>query len=166
MAISLNGIIARENNKEDFFSDDNWITFVELCSKSGCMIWGRKTYEVVRGWEKEYSESISDIKKVIISSDKNFIIKEGYIKATSPKDALNLLSKQGFKEVILSGGSRLNTSFAKEGLIDEIILNVNSIVVGKGIPLFSPEEFDLKLELMETKKIKNNLIQLRYKVEK
>ena len=60
----------------------------------------------------------------------------------------------------------MNTAFAKLGLIDEVILNVEPIIEGKGIPLFKPEVFELKLELIEMKKSKGKTIQLHYKVVK
>lgn len=166
MAISLNGIIARENNEEDFLSHDNWNTFVKLAHKTACMIWGRKTHEVVKSWGKKYLDDIRDVKKVIVSSDKDFELEEGYLRAFSPQDALDKLQKEGFREVILSGGSGLNSSFAKEGFIDEIILNVEPVIIGKGIPLFSSQEFDLNLQLISSTNISENIVQLHYKVKK
>jgi len=166
MAISANGIIARENNEEDFLSHEDWDTFVELAHKTGCIIWDRKTHEVVKTWGKEYQAEIKDVRKIVVSSDSNFEVGEGYERVTTPEDAIQKLSEEGFKEVILSGGAKLNTSFAKTGLIDEVILNVDSVVVGKGIPLFSPDDFDLKLNLVTAKKIRENIVQFYYKAEK
>jgi hypothetical protein len=48
MAISLNGMVARENDDTDFLAHDNWEIFVELAYQVGAMIWGRKTHEIVR----------------------------------------------------------------------------------------------------------------------
>lgn len=167
MTISLNGIIARENNEEDFLSDYNWGTFVELAHKAGCTIWGRKTYDVVTStYSKELLDTIKDIKKIIVSTDNEFNPKDGFKSAKSPKDALEKSEKLGFKEVILSGGSNLNSSFVKENLIDEIIVNVEPVIIGKGIPLFSISDFDLKLSEPEIEKKLNGIIQLRYKVKK
>jgi len=38
MAISVNGIIARENGEEDFLSHANWIEFAKFSNKVGCLI--------------------------------------------------------------------------------------------------------------------------------
>lgn len=165
MAISLNGVIARENNEEDFLSHANWITFVELVNKTGCMIWGRRTHEVVRTWEKEYWDEIKNVKKIIISSDKNLYLEETCVQASSPKDALKKLSDDRFESVILSGGSTLNNSFLKEDLINEIILNIEPVVIGKGIPVFKLDGFkDAKLEFLEMQKLEEGIVQLKYKV--
>lgn len=165
MAISLNSIIARENNEEDFLSHDNWLTFVELANKAGCMIWGRRTHEVVRTWEGQYWNEIKHIKKVIVSSGSDLKLEEGCTAANSPQEALQKLSKDGFDNVILSGGSRLNSSFAKAGLIDEVIINIEPVIIGKGITLFYPDEFNLNLELLNTKTLENRIAQLHYRVK-
>ncbi len=164
MAISVNGVIAREDNEEDFLSHDNWNILVKLAHKTGCMIWGRKTYEIVRRWDKQYLDDIKDEEKVVVSNDPRFSLESGYLLARSPKEVFDMLRKRGFNKVILSGGATVNSSFAEEGLIDEIVFNIEPVVVGKGIPLFSPRNFDLKL--LEIRKINKRIIQLHYKVAK
>ncbi len=165
MAISLNGIIARENNEEDFLSDVNWKTLVELTHKTGCVIWGHKTHEIVRTWEKKYWDEIKDIRKVILGSSPIKNLEKDCIQATSPKDAIQKLTKENFKEILLSGGSTLNSSFLKEGLVDEIILNIEPAVIGGGIPVFKLENFDdVKLEILNMKRLEEDIVQLSYKV--
>lgn len=54
----------------------------------------------------------------------------------------------------------------KEDLIDEIYLDVEPLVFGKGIPIFREADFEYELELMEIKKLNKNTIQLHYRVKK
>ena len=165
MSMSVNGFIARENNDEDFISDNNWGTFVDLTHKTGCLIWGRKTLEVVKDWEESYLNQLNGIKKIIVSNKKLDLDKD-YELANSPKQALEILKKSGYTEVILCGGSINNSSFAKENLIDEIIFNIEAVIIGKGIPIFCSDSFDLNLKLKEINKISKNIIQLHYIVNK
>ncbi|OIN89817.1 hypothetical protein COW80_00940 [Candidatus Beckwithbacteria bacterium CG22_combo_CG10-13_8_21_14_all_01_47_9] len=164
MAISLNGIIATPDNQEEFLSHANWDEFIKVVQKRGCLIWGRKTYELVRLWPKSYLEPFKNIVKVVISRDKNLKLDSGFVLADSPQTALKLLKDKSFKEVILTGGSTNNSAFAKLGLIDEVILDIEGVIVGKGIPLFNPEEFELKLQLKSVKKVTENILQVCYKV--
>lgn len=165
MAMSADGMIATEDNGEDFLSHQNWLTFVELAHDAGCMIWGRKTHDIVRGWDKEYLLELSDVMKVIVSKDASFSIEEGYHLARSPKEALEILKKGDFETVILTGGSKVNASFAKEGLIDEVLLNIEPTLVGRGIPLFSDQSLDMHLRLLSSKDL-GGIVQLHYEVEK
>jgi len=163
MAMSLNGQIARPNNKEDFISDTSWKSFVNLVNKYGTLVIGRKTYEVVKK-DKEYNfKQFKKISKVIVSKSK--IKVRDYLIASSPKDAIKKLKTQGFKNILVVGGPTLNSSFAKSNLIDEIILNIEPTIVGKGISLFKQENFDLNLKLIKIKKFKD-ILQLHYKVIK
>lgn len=165
MAISANGIIATKTGSEDFLSHDNWTQFVKLAPRVGGFIWGRKTYEAVIKWEGDYLNDLKEVKKVVLSRSP-IELKEGFILANSPEHALSKFEKEGFKEAIVTGGSIINSEFAKRGLIDEIMLEVNPTVLGEGIPLFAPSDFELKLELIEAKKVSENVFELRYKVLK
>ncbi len=165
MAISANGIIATSDGSEDFLSHDNWLQFVRLAKKVGCFMWGRKTYEAVIKWEGDYLSELKDVRKVIISNSE-LAIEEGFSQATSPEEALKTLEGEGFKEAIITGGSITNSYFAKNGLIDEVIFDVNPSILGEGIPVFSPDDFELKMDLISFKKVSNGIVELKYQVKK
>ncbi len=167
MAMSLNGVIARKNGDEDFLSHDNWISFSQLVSSHGNFVIGRKTFETVKKWKDNYSlDEFNHATKVIVSSNKKYKAGTGYSVASSPQEALDLLKSKGFNNILLIGGSELNTSFATHHLIDELIINIESVIIGKGIPLFSEGNFGLNLELIDVKKITKSVVQLRYRVDK
>lgn len=165
MAVSVNGIIASKSGNEDFLSHANWIQFVNLAKRVGCFIWGRKTYEAVIKWEGDYLNDLEGVKKIIISQS-NLDMKEGFELADSPENALKILEKNGFNEAIITGGSTVNSSFAKKGFIDEVIFDVNPFILGEGIPVFKPIDFELSLELIHTEKLDDGIIELHYKVKK
>ena len=79
---------------------------------------------------------------------------------------MSILEKHGFKKILVGGGGKINSSFMKEGLVDEIIIQIEPLIFGKGIKLFADEDFEAKLKLLETKMLSKNEIQLHYKVKK
>lgn len=166
MAVSANGLIARENGDEDFLSHENWNKFCDLANKHKNFIVGRKTYEAVKNWKDGYGFDDIDVEKVVVSRDSSYSLDGSYALASSPQDALAKLVEKGFRETLLTGGSALNTAFAKEGLINEIILNVEPVIIGKGIPLFSLEEFELSTTLVSTSKSDAGIVTLHYKVKR
>lgn len=166
MAMSLNGIIAREDGREDFLSDTGWKELVRLSTHAGCLIWGRTTYEAVRKWDPKYLQPMKDLVKVILANQSNPVLDPGFVPASSPQQALVSLSNKGFTQVILTGGSTTNSSFAKLDLIDEVMINIEPVIIGQGIPLFKPTEFIQKLELFEVKNLSPQTIQLHYRVKK
>ena len=165
MAVSANGIIASKSGSEDFLSHTNWIQFVSLAKRIGCFIWGRKTYEAVIKWEGDYLTDLEGVKKIIVSTS-DLDLKNGFTLANSPEQALGTLESEGFNEAIITGGSTLNSEFAKRGLINEVIFDVNPSILGEGIPVFSLSDFELKLELMKVEKIDDGIVELHYRVKK
>lgn len=163
MGMSLNGYIAGEDNSEEFISHDCWLAWLEAIKKAGCVIWGRKTHQVVKTWPKAYFDDIKGVKAVVVSSNKNYQVSSQFELVRSPEEALKTLEQQGFKSVVVTGGSTSNSSFAKLGLIDEVILFVEPVIEGKGIPLLKPDDFEMKLELTEVKQ-KGKAVELRYSV--
>ena len=65
----------------------------------------------------------------------------------------------------LAGGGMLNASFMREGLVNEIYLDVEPLIFGKGIQIIAPSEFEYELELLEVKKLNKDTVQLRYLVK-
>lgn len=166
MAISLNGVIARENNEEDFISHDSWLAWLDDIRKVGCLLLGRKTHQIVKTWGEQYFSDLKGVKITVISSNPSYQVLRDFRLALSPQKALEQLKKDGFESVVLTGGSILNSSFAKLNLIDEIMFNIEPVIVGKGILVFNPDVFDLKLEFIKMKKTTSGTIQLHYKVLK
>ena len=167
MAISLNGIVADESGSEDFISDANWDVFCELAREKGGLIIGRKTLEAVKTWGTDYSfEVLDDIPRVVMTASGSNKIGPNYIIASSPQDALEKLSERGLRSVLVGGGPTVNSSFLKEGLVDEIIFNIEPVLVGKGKSVFAPEDFQTNLKFDSMKELADGIIQVRYKVKR
>lgn len=166
MAISLNGMIADKDGNEDFLSHANWDSFSETAKRHGCIIVGRKAYEMVQQWP-DYTYSDIDAKLKIIVSNRNDLKSEPpFLLASSPKDAIEKAEAANFESAILVGGSSINSSFIGENLVDEIMFNIEPVVVGNGLPVFAEKEFEKRLTLIGTEKIADGILQVRYNVNK
>lgn len=120
----------------------------------------------------------SNFKDELIVTDRWEILKKGadfYFngeKQVDLKDLMEFLYSKNIKRIMLEGGSTLNFSMIKEGLIDEIRICIGPIVVGgvDAISLFGGDgiknmEDGFKLELTDSYKLDEDLI-LHYKVKK
>ena len=161
MATTINGYIAKEDH-ETPWSDEEWDSFSSFIKERKNIIIGKNTYDLMKK-ENEF-DKIGNPVVVVVS--KNKIIDENIISVNSPKEAISILKEKGFSEIVIAGGGKLNSSFLKEKLIDEIYLDVESLIFGKGIKLFSDDDFDFKLRLLGIKTISKNLFQLHYEVIK
>ena len=164
MSMSLNGMVARENDSTDFLTHGEWLRFVELAHQTHALVWGRRTHEIVRGYGEPVLHGFDGLARIVVSRDPNFPLELGWQVATSPQQALALLTSAGQTQVLLGGGPRLNRAFACTGLINQVIIFMDSVIVGRGIPLFAPEVFDLHLHLLDLKQVHEEIVQLRYQV--
>ena len=164
MAISIDGFIAKKNHDSDWVSEVDSEIFEAKIKKARCLIVGRKTFEQYKG--ELYP--MAGVLNVVLTNNKSKLqeTKNIIITNKSPKDIVKYLEGKGFKEIIVIGGGNLNASFLKENLIDEIFLSIHPLILGDGIKLFENIEKFVELRLLEVKKLKEDLIQLHYKVKK
>ncbi|KKR77814.1 MAG: Bifunctional deaminase-reductase domain protein [Candidatus Curtissbacteria bacterium GW2011_GWD1_40_8] len=165
MAITANGYIAKEDGNTSFVSDASWNSWDKLSRGAGNLITGRKTFKIdLADGNFPYLDRFN----VVMTSQKieNKWGNKVIFTDISPKEVLEVLAKKGFKTAFIGGGGELNASFMKESLVDEIYLDIEPVIFGKGIKLFAESDLETRLELLETKMLSKNLIQLHYKVIK
>jgi dihydrofolate reductase len=135
MAMSANGYIAHDDDDTSFVSDVEWKSFDAMSKRAGNAIIGARTCAVCNeGGQFPFPGRLN----VVVSSKS---VEHDYGKdvvfVKSPKEALRVLEKRGFKTAFVAGGGMLNASFLKAGLVDEIYLDVEPVVLGQGIKLFA-----------------------------
>ena len=162
MAMSANGMIAKGNDDTSWGSKEEWDSYRSAVRTAGCLIVGRRTYHILTT-QPEFAE-LKGVKLVAVSHEGFKTLSPDHRVAHSPREALALL--KGFKNVIVAGGAALNASFLAENLVDEICLDIEPLILGQGIPIFKGKDVEAKLQLVGTKSISPNEIQLHYRVKK
>ena len=160
MAMSVNGYIAKSDNQTPW-STEEWHSFSAFVKEAGNIIVGRKTYEIMKASDE--LPRLGNPFVVVISKD-SFVHNDSVTLTHSPQSALQIIKNKKCTTALVAGGSTLNSSFLKDNLIDELILDLEPVLFGRGIPLFSYVHFTKKLELINTKKISDHTIQLHYKI--
>lgn len=165
-AITANGFVSGPNHNTDWVSEEDWKDFISLSKSIGVVIIGRVTYELMKSAGE--LANFSGVKVVVLTKNSKQVKKEKNILISdkSPKEILTELKKLGFKKTLVAGGGRLNGSFLKEKLIDEMYLDIHPFITTSGTHLFEMNDQELNLELFETKKLSKNVLQLHYKAKK
>ncbi|KKU83400.1 hypothetical protein A2973_04535 [Candidatus Gottesmanbacteria bacterium RIFCSPLOWO2_01_FULL_49_10] len=166
MAMTVNGKIAGIDNDTSWTSKEDWAGFLGMCKKVGNAIIGRKTYEMV----KKEGTQLGDILTVVLTREATLLAKRSthtIFTDKQPRDVLAMLQEKGYREALVCGGGILNSAFLKEGLIDEMYIDIEPLILGRGIPLFADGDFAPHLTLLEVKTLSNSqTVQLHYKVIK
>ena len=159
MAMTLDGKIARnERHFPDWTGSDDKKLFVQITKKAGAVIMGSKTFDTI-------GEPLPERKNIVLTRNRSRQSGRADLVFTDrpPASVLRDLEKEGYTEVVLAGGSIVNSMFARANLIDEIVITIAPRVFGTGISLFA-DETDMQLELMEIEKLGSNHVLLRYRV--
>lgn len=164
IAVSINGFIARADNKFHFVSKRSHRNFLKMCKEVGNCVIGRTTYEQSASSSHfPFSPGLNVVmtSKKLESKWKNVVFLDG-----SPEEVLKFLKNKGYNEVVIGGGGAINSSFIKAGLVTDIYIDLEPYLLGMGVKGFAEDEFEAKLQLVEAKKFSKNELLLHYKVLK
>jgi dihydrofolate reductase len=184
VACTVDRFIAREDGSYDFFLTEGQ-HFVDLIAafpetfpahgweplgipagtENQCfdtVLMGRRTYEV--GIPFGITNPYPHMKQYLFSRtlgrspDEHVELVSG-----DAVSAVQRLKSEAGKDIWLCGGGDLATQLFAE--IDEMILKVNPVLLGSGIPLFSGRVRETKVDLVSSKIYDNGFTLLRYRLK-
>jgi dihydrofolate reductase len=162
MAITTDGFIATKGGDSEWVTEAGVAKFNGMINECGALIMGNTTFQQYRG---QFFPK-PGVTNIIVSTKGDPNPEENVVFVKSPKEALKAAESKGLTKVLLIGGGKVNASFLKENLIDEIYLDVHPLVFGAGINLFDGIETNIKLEKIDTEDLGTNQILLHYKIVK
>lgn len=165
IACSVDGFIAGENGDLDWLSmvDDGKTDYgyKQYYDSIDALIMGRLTYEQVLGfgkWPYAGKKTYVFSKKPGLPENKDVEIYPHSVEKFSGQ-----MAGQEYKKIWLVGGGNLLLSFIEAKLVDEYIISIIPIILGKGIPLFPAMQIQQNLQLISAEKYDSGLVQLCYK---
>ena len=177
MHISLDGFVASPRGEMDWITIDDEIfkDAISLSDNADTALFGRVTYQMMESYwpsvlsnasstelELKHANWMENVNKIVFSEKLDNVEWHNtrLIKGNIPQEILKLKQRPG-KNLMIFGSPRLTHSFMQWGLVDEYRININPVVLGGGIPLFSlPVRIDLKL--IATKNFKSGVVGLHY----
>jgi len=160
MGMTVNGYISRENGNTPWPKEE-WDSYHRISKQYKAIVIGRKTYDVMV--KEKVFKNIGNPFTIVLTK-KKLKGKQNVVFVKSAREAIKIAEKKGFGKLLISGGGVTNSSMIKEGLVDELYIDVMPLLFGKGVKLFKEENFEKKLKLKEVKMLSSQVIQLRYTV--
>ena len=164
VANSLDNFIARGNHAVDWlhYSDDVNNIIAEFWKTIDTVIMGRKTYEaaVAQGMG-----AYPGVKNYVVSrSLKPPTTAQFEVVSTDPAEFVRALKQQPGKGICVLGGGELARQLLEAGVVDEIGLNIQPVLLGSGIPLFYNMPAQVDLELLECRQLQHGCVYLLYRI--
>lgn len=170
VATTADGYIADLNGTADssiFIYDGEHVPdFISAITQYDAVLMGTKTYEYGFQFGKKPGEPGYDgIKHYIFSKTMDFESNEKVeLVKDNAVDFTRNLKETTNQKIWLCGGGQLAGSLLDYELIDTLILKVNPVMIGEGIPLFGPSKKQIHLELIDLKHYNNGVILPKYKI--
>ncbi|CAF2158583.1 unnamed protein product [Rotaria magnacalcarata] len=166
-AVSIDGFIAREDGNIDWLStfddgskdDHGYKLFYENIDVT---LMGNKTYQQVLTFPVPFP--YPDKKNYVFSHEKQESNEFVEFVSDDIYEFISHLKKQPGKDIWLVGGAQLNQMLLNFGLIDEIILTIIPIAIGKGISLFGQQSIEQKFQYSDSKIFSTGCIQIKYTI--
>jgi dihydrofolate reductase len=166
VAITLDGFIAHSDRTVDGFvgEGEHATDYLNaLKTDYDVVLMGRRTYEF--GFQYGVTNPYPWLKQYVLSRSMGKSPDENVeLVADQILDFVRQLKTTTGKDIYLCGGAELATTLFDEGLIDEIIVKLNPVVFGNGLPLFSGAIKQTALELIASKVYANSVVLLHYRV--
>ena len=156
--------------------DDEFNEFaIQQTGEFGALLFGRVTYELMASyWPTEdakrndpaITEIMNRLPKIVFSKtlkkvewENARLVNENFV------EAISKLKQEAGKDIAVFGSSDLAVTLLEHGLLDELRIMVNPILLGEGKPIFQGIKTQLGLKLLKTRTFKSGNILLYYEPE-
>ncbi len=150
LSTSIDGLIS-DSNGIPMFPENAWQDWCSLVNETGNVIAGRSSFEQLK--DDETAAFLKPTHKIVLSTRNLDVGETGWQHASSPQAALKILEDAGVEEAIIGGGRAVAHAFMREGLVDEVVIDLQPVAFGTGTGLSClinklstqmPSDFDTK----------------------
>lgn len=174
-ATSLDGFIATEDDSLDWLfplGDLSTSSYPEFIAEVGALAMGSATYEwMLQNADKVASETGSPwpyTQPAWIFTHRTLPSIEGanirFVNGDVRHVHNNMRVAAGSKNIWIVGGGDLAGQFHDAGLLDELIVQIGSVTLGRGKPLFPRRVLSPTLRLVSVRQMGVGMVELRYEV--
>jgi len=174
MMISLDGFFEGPEKEIDWHNVDNEFNeyAISFLNSVDTLLFGRVTYEMMANyWPTEsainddpvVAEKMNNMAKFVFSKTlKKAEWKNTTLITKDIAETVEKLKQTPGKDIAIFGSSDLGVALISSGLIDELNIMVNPVILGKGKSLFTGILQRLQLTLLRTKIFRSGNVMLCY----
>ena len=172
--VSLDGFIEDSEGDIGWTKPDNelHLHFNEMEKNLSINFYGRRMSQAMNYWltadqnpnasqiEIEYAHAWQSNERYVYSKSLDRVMGNAQIRREIDPEEIRALKNEPGKDMAV-GGASLASAFIELGLVDEIRLYIQPVVIGAGKPMF-PDSKIVNMDFMESHKFSNGVIMLKY----
>lgn len=174
-ATSLDGFIATEDDSLDWLfplASLDESSYPEFIANVGALAMGSATYEWIvcnaAQVEAETGSPWPYVQPAWIFTRRELPIVDGanvrFVRGDVRPAHAEMRAAAGERNVWIVGGGDLAGQFHDAGLLDELIVQIGSVTLGRGKPLFPRRVLHPELRLVSVRRLGTGMAELRYEV--
>ena len=176
MMVTLDGFFEGPNHEIDWHNvDEEFNEFaINQLHELDTLLFGRATYEGMASfWPTPFARENDPIVADLMNTTTKIVFSTTLAQAEWENSRLvkdhvaeeiAQLKQQPGKDIAIFGSSDLAVSLMRMGLLDELRIMVNPVVLGSGKTLFTGMNEKQNLKLLDTKAFRSGNVLLRYQV--
>ncbi|MBO0432076.1 dihydrofolate reductase family protein [Enterococcus sp. DIV0660C] len=163
-AISLDGYLATKEDGLQWLFDTptgEKTTYESFYQTIDTTIMGRKTYEEAKkslDAELLYPEK----KNYVFSRNQSLVLPDATVINEDPASFIEKIRQESGSDIWIVGGGALLKPLLESQLIDEWWIQITPVLLGEGIRLFEPGEYQERLEYIDSQEF-GQFIELHYR---
>ena len=160
IATSLDGYIARPSGAFDWLFSDQDYGYTEFFAGVDTVLMGRATYDQTLGFgEYPYKGTSGFVfSRTPCEPDANVTFVSGDLASS-----VSELKRGSGKNIWLVGGGQIVAECVRHDLIDDFRLFVHPIILGEGIPLYTPGLPERPLRFVRSQSFSSGLVEVSYR---
>ena len=174
MIISADGYHADPGQALDWQAIDEEFSQFALTQLGDCdtLVFGRVTYELMAAFwpapagqqsDPDVANAMNSTHKIVISRTLAQADWAGtQVISNHAEEELAKLKRQPGKDIVIAGSSTLTAGLLRTGLLDELRIMVNPIILGQGRSLFAGAE-KTSLQLLKTRQFTSGNVLFHYR---
>ncbi len=179
MSVSLDGFAATKDHSLDWVHVDEELheVFNEEARQVGTFLYGRRMWELMSDYwptgdtdpgatpvERDFARIWRDKPKVVFSRTLDQVDWNARLVHDDAVAEVRRLKAASDLDMDV-GGPTLAATFLEAGLVDEVRMYVDPVILGGGLPFFPELQQRIRLRLLDTRTFGSGVVALRYAVE-
>ncbi|MGE3770787.1 MAG: dihydrofolate reductase family protein [Bdellovibrionales bacterium] len=161
MTLTMNGLIALPDGNVTW-SKETWKAYAALTKQYKATIVGHTTYDLLA--EDNEFRKIGDPIVIVFGKKKAKLAAKHHYQASTIAQAKTILKKLKISKVIHGGGAKALSAFIEDGVVDNVIIDIEPQLYGQGMNFINAKKPWVKhLKLLNVKTIAKKIVRITYK---
>jgi dihydrofolate reductase len=150
-----------------FRADEEWLDYsVELLDEADTILFGRTTFDGMESYwptaDGPVAERMNGRAKIAFSRSPRATGWAGARMSADPVGEVAALRHGTERDAVVMGSATLAGTLVAHGLVDEVRVAINPVLLGDGTPLLAPGGGRVDLDLTSTRTFGSGIVELRY----